>query len=114
MHLVPLVRERGPGRGVVLPDRRLAVEDLAGRDQLVAGMRERGERRLEVLAVLGVHVVADDLLAPAAEIRAHPCSRGRCPCIPTSRATNTARYICPATASRIASARACGLTGTTS
>ena len=70
MHLdqrVALVGERGPRLVEVAADLIGAVEDVAGRDDLVAGMAEGGDRRLELVAVLGVHVLADVRLASVAE-----------------------------------------------
>src|SRR5262245_64609450 len=61
---VPLVGEGGARGRVVAADGLLAVVDLARGDQLVARTGERPKRRLEVVAVLRLHVLPDDRLAP--------------------------------------------------
>jgi hypothetical protein len=64
--VVALVRERGPGLLEVARDLTRAVVDVAGADQLVARMVERRERCVELVPVLGLHVLDDELLALAA------------------------------------------------
>src|SRR5262245_65992197 len=65
--LVPLVRERGARRLVVPANGLLAVEDLAGGNQLVARMAERREGGVELAAGLRFHVAANDHLATGTE-----------------------------------------------
>jgi len=48
----------------------LQIEDLAGRDDLVAGVIEGAERHLEVVGVLGLHVLPDTSSAPLTQILA--------------------------------------------
>src|SRR5258708_14180090 len=64
--LVALVRESAAALGKVPADLRFAVEDVARGDELVARMRERPDGGVEVLAVLRVHVLEHDGLAPLA------------------------------------------------
>src|SRR5262249_22913785 len=66
---VPLVGEGRARGGVVAADGALAVEHLARRDQLVAWMREGAERHVELVTVLGLHVLAHDGFASLAEGR---------------------------------------------
>src|SRR5512144_2061780 len=71
--LVALVGKRAAGLGEVALHLLGAVVDLSGADQLVAGMLEGVEGRVELLAVLRVHVLAHDLLplAPQRGVRRH-------------------------------------------
>src|SRR5262245_17964360 len=61
--LIALVRERGSGLLEVAANLGLAIEDVARPDQLVAGVMEGLHGGVVVVAVLGVHVLADELLA---------------------------------------------------
>src|SRR4029077_20001953 len=64
--LVALVREGTPALLEIARDLLRPVIDVAGGDQLVAGVLEGVEGRVELVAVLRVHVLPDDLLALAA------------------------------------------------
>ena len=61
--LVALVRKRGPGLSEVATDLGLTIEDISGCDDLVARMRKGRDRRIEVVVVLGLHVLAHDSLS---------------------------------------------------
>ena len=65
--LVALVGEGGAGLLEVASDLGLAVVDVARRDQLVARMLEGRHRRVELVAVLRLHVLDDELLASVAQ-----------------------------------------------
>ena len=69
--LVALVGESGAGVLEVLHDLLGSVVDLAGGDQLVPRVVKGVERVVELVAVLGVHVLAHDRLAR----RAHRLGR---------------------------------------
>ena len=56
--LIALVWEGRSGLVEVPAHLGFAVVDLAGRDDLVAGVRERVQRRVEVVNVLRLHVLA--------------------------------------------------------
>ena len=66
--LVALVWKRGAGLGEVPTNLRLAVVDVARGDDLVARVREGSDRRVEVVVVLGLHVLAHDGLAALAQL----------------------------------------------
>ena len=66
--LVALVGEGAAGLLVVGGDLLGPVVDVAGRDDLVAGVLEGVERDVELVPVLGLHVLDDDLLAFLAQI----------------------------------------------
>src|SRR5882762_11517879 len=71
--LVALIGERRAALVEVAGDRLLAVVDVARRDDLVARVAERLHRHVELVAVLGLHVLAHDLLAGLSEAHApHP------------------------------------------
>ena len=76
-HLVALVGKGRARARVVGAHGGFAVVHLTGRDELVARMRERGHRGLEVLAVLGVHVLAHHGLARGSHLvrQRHRASR---------------------------------------
>src|SRR5439155_20352754 len=65
--LVALVRERRARLLEIAVDRFLAVVDLAGGDQLVAWVLERAHGDVELVAILRLHVLANDLLADVFE-----------------------------------------------
>ena len=67
--LVALVGERRAALLEVRRDRRLAVVHVAGRDELVARVVERLHRHVELVPVLGLHVLAHDRLAALAQRR---------------------------------------------
>ncbi len=56
--LVALVRKRGPGLSEVATDLGLTIEDVPRCNDLVAGVRKGRDRRIEVVVVLGLHVLA--------------------------------------------------------
>jgi len=60
--LVALVGKRRPAFGEVGANLLLTVEDVAGRHELVPRMIERGDRGVEVVTVLRLHVLAHDRL----------------------------------------------------
>jgi hypothetical protein len=66
--LVALIRERSPGVLEVARDLTRAVVDVARADQLVARMVERRKRRVELVPILGLHVLGDERLALAAQV----------------------------------------------
>src|SRR5712691_2751055 len=80
-------------------DARMPVPDLAGRDDLVARMRERRDAAIEIVGVLGLHVLPDCRFSLARlEIDAHarPGATtwpGREP--PPGFAPRAARWVCP-------------------
>src|ERR1700677_2793688 len=61
--LVALVGKGGACLGEVAPYLLLAVVHVSRADQLVARMLERRDRRIEVVVVLGLHVLAHERLA---------------------------------------------------
>src|SRR6478609_7834900 len=63
---VALVWEGGTALGKISADFRFAVKDIARRDELIARMREGPDGGVKVLAVLRVHVLEHDRLAPLA------------------------------------------------
>jgi hypothetical protein len=65
--LVALVGERGARLVEVALDRLGAVVDLAGRDDLVARVVEGRQRDVELVPVLGLHVLAHQLLSGLAQ-----------------------------------------------
>ena len=65
--LVALVGERGPSLLEVAVDLGLPVEHVARGDQLVARVVERLHRDVELVPVLGLHVLDDELLPLARE-----------------------------------------------
>jgi hypothetical protein len=66
--LIALIWKGSAGDAEVLGDLIRAVVDIAGRDDLVSGMVERGHRHVELVTVLGLHVLADDRQATLAQI----------------------------------------------
>jgi hypothetical protein len=66
-HLVALIRERPAGLFEIAHDLLGAVVDVTRGDQLIACMIEGGEGRIELVAVLRIHVLPDDGLALAAD-----------------------------------------------
>ena len=66
--LVSLVREGSTRLLEVGAHLVVAVEDVAGPDQLVAGVLEGLHGRVVLVTVLGVHVLADEQLAGAAKL----------------------------------------------
>ena len=78
--LVALVGERGARLLEVARHLVGAVEDVARADQLVARVVEGRERGVELVPVLGLHVLDNELLAPATKLRrkghrlTHPAS----------------------------------------
>ena len=69
-HLVALIWEGGAALGVVTAHLLLAVVHLAGGDQFVARVREGADRGVEVVDVLGLHVLAHNGLAASAQLGA--------------------------------------------
>ena len=65
--LVALVGECRARLGEVAPHLLLPVKHLPGGDDLVARMGKRSDRRVEVVAVLRLHVLAHDGLATRAQ-----------------------------------------------
>ena len=66
--LVALIGKGGPRVLEVLAHRVLPVEDIARRHDLVAGVAEGAQRQLEVVVVLGLHVLPDERLATLAQV----------------------------------------------
>ena len=83
---VSLIRERGAALLEVGHDRFRAIVDLAGPDQLVAGVIEGLQRDVELVAVLGLHVLAHDVLAALPDLRADGRALHRVDFIPESPA----------------------------
>ena len=69
--LVALVGKGLAGLAVVRRDGLRPVDHLAAGDELVARMVEGREREVEVVAVLGLGVLAHDGLAPGSEVGVH-------------------------------------------
>ena len=65
--LVALIGKRRAGLREVAPNVVLAVIHVAGRDDLVAGMGECPDGRVEVVLVLRFHMLAHDHLAALAQ-----------------------------------------------
>ena len=66
--LVALVGERRAGLGEVRRHRLLTVVHLPRGDDLVAGVVEGRHRHVELVTVLGLHVLADQPLAVLAQL----------------------------------------------
>src|SRR5205085_7153778 len=67
--LVALVRKRRTRLREVRGHRLLAVVNLTGGDDLVAGVVEGPQRHVELVTVLGLHVLANKPFATLAELR---------------------------------------------
>ena len=67
---VALIRKRSATLGEIGTHRLFTVIYIARRDELIARVPERGDRRVEIMPVLRLHVLPHDGLAACAEIGA--------------------------------------------